>query len=1020
MPDLAGICSRFLLPESTTFVERCTIEEASTLKPLCFEEAGLEVRMKKLLLSAATGAFLLGGAAIATPKNRGAAWVAVPTSSRVVQASPIVPRLKSFSAYQVDTSALAAKLALAPVDEGEGWSGFPVTIELPRPDGRLERFSAVEQPIFAKSVRANYPGIKTYIVQGIEDPTRSGRISLTPLGFHGIVLGGDGAYYIDPVSRVQKNTVTSYFKNQLAPKDSGWSCYTIGSDMGGGDHEYDAGGGDSGYSLLNVGTNLRTYRMVVNGTIEYTAFHGGTATLGNAAIAVSVNRINAIYERDIAIRFNLVLARAFVGSDSFTNSNGGAMLSQNQTVCDANPGNANYDIGHVFSTGGGGVAYLNGILNNSLKAGGVTGQPEPINDAFDIDYVAHEVGHQVGGNHSFNGTAGACSGGNRNPSTAWEPGSASTIMGYAGICGTQDLQPNSDAVFHVGNLLEIISTRNVAIGTLTNNGNTLPIIGSLTNYTIPQGTPFRLNASATDANGDALTYFWEQLDPGTPLFRSFVPTANTWRTFPQQSSLLNGTFTSLGETLATTNRAMNFRVSVRDNRAGGGGNVFGSVVVNTLGAAFNVTSQTSNVTYQAGSVQNVTWALGGSTATNVKIFLSTTGGSNFGSRTGLIDLGTFSNTGTAAVTIPWVGNISAQARLLVEPVGNIYFDINTANFTLNESNNVTLVVPSSIKSGATVNGTLNLTAPAPAGGLTFTMTDTSTNVTLPASVTIPATATSVSFPISTVVIASNQAVGVTAARTGYNKSGSFTLTANSAPSAVNDNYSTPFETSLVINAPGVLGNDTDAQSDTLTASIVTPPSSGSLTLNPNGSFTYTPASGFSGNVTFTYRANDGAVDSGLGTVTINVQPPKTLSGTVTLDQLDSPGGPAAETIEIRLKNAGVTVNTFTTTLNASGGYSVNIPSGVTGNLEVVIKSSHWLAKSAGVKSFNSSATATVTLINGDVDGDNSVTIFDYIDLSSNFDVVGTNVPGDLDEDGQVTIFDYIILSDSFDKFGDNW
>jgi len=989
------------------------------LKPLCFEEVGLEVRMKKLLLSAAVGAFLLGGAANATPKDPGTAWVAVPTSSRVVQASPIVPRLKSFSAYQVDTAALAAKLALAPIDEGEGWSGFPVTIELPRPDGRLERFSAVEQPIFAKSVRANYPGVKTYIVQGIEDPTRSGRISLTPLGFHAIVLGGDGAYYIDPVSRDRKNTVTSYFKNQLAPKDSGWSCYTIGSDMGGGDHEYDAGGGDSGYTLMNVGTNLRTYRMVVNGTVEYTAFHGGTAALGNAAIAVSVNRINAIYERDLAIRFNLVLARAFVGTDSFSNNNGSAMLSQNQTVCDANPGNANYDIGHVFSTGGGGVAYLNAILNNSIKAGGVTGQGAPIGDAFDIDYVAHEVGHQVGGNHSFNGTAGACSG-NRNASTAWEPGSASTIMGYAGICGAQDLQSNSDALFHVGNVLEIVPTRNVNIGTLTNNGNTLPVISSLTNRTIPQGTPFRLEASATDANGDSLTYIWEQLNAGSPLFRSFVPTTGGWRTFPQVSELLAGSFSTLSETLPTNNRTMTFLVSVRDNRAGGGGNVSAQMTVTSSGAAFNVTSQTSDVTYQAGSTQTVTWAKGASSEANVKIFLSTTGGTNFGSRSGLIDLGTFPNSGSATIQIPWVGDVPTLARLLVEPVGNVYFDVNSANFTLNESNNVTLGAPASIKSGATVNGTLTLTSAAPTGGLVFTMTDTSANVTLPATVTVPAGSTSATFPITTTLVGSNQSVGITAARAGYTKSRSFTLTANSAPTAVNDTYSTPFETSLVINAPGILGNDTDPQGDALTASLLSPPAGGSLTLNSNGSFTFTPNSGFSGTVTFSYQASDGAVLSGLGTVTINVQPQKTLSGTVTLEQLDSLAGPAGETIEIRLKNAGVTVNTFTTTLNSSGGYSINVPSSVTGNLEVVIKSSHWLAKSAGIKNFNANATATVSLINGDVDGDNSVTIFDYIELSSNFDVVGSNVPGDLDEDGVVSIFDYIILSTEFDKFGDNW
>lgn len=577
-------------------------------------------------------------------------------------------------------------------------------ITLPLPDGKTARFEIWESSVMHPDLQVRYPEIRCYTGRGIDDPQAIIKCDLTPWGFHAMTFSPSaGSFFIDPYFHGDAGIGIVYFKKDYQRrKNENYACLTTSEASDNWEeitqeapslHKDEPEAGDC---------KLRKYRLALACTGEYAAFHGNTKALVLAAYNSSMNRVNGVYEKDLAVTMQLIantdtLIFLNATTDPYTNNNGGTMLGQNQTTVTQRIGAANYDIGHVFSTGGGGIAGLGVVCNNTSKANGVTGSGAPIGDAFDIDYVAHEMGHQFGGNHCFNNSCG----GNINSSTAMEPGSGSTIMGYAGIC-PPDVQSNSDDYFHAINIQEISAFTNTGTGNgcpvKTVTGNTAPTVGNVPNYTIPKSTPFALTASGSDIDGDVLTYCWEQMDnqsatmppvstsTGGPLFRSYDPATSPTRYFPRLPDLISNT-NSQWEELPGVARSMNFRVVVRDNHAGAGCTKEDNVTLTVAGTAgpFVVTVPNTNVTWYALEEKLVTWNVTGTdlppvNCSNVKITLSSDGGYTY--PTVLAE--SVPNNGSALITVPY-DVTSTTCRVKVEGAGNVFFDISNTNFTIQGS-----------------------------------------------------------------------------------------------------------------------------------------------------------------------------------------------------------------------------------------------------------------------------------------------------------------------------------------------
>lgn len=650
--------------------------------------------------------------------------------------------LTDYTAFSMNEPAVRRTLDDAAPETFSNDSARTSTITLLDPEGKPERFAIYESQIMAPELAAQFPSIKTYVGQGIDDPTAVAQLDLTPEGFHAQVLSEHGRWYIDPYFHLNDDFYASYYTSAARPSESTLASLRgavndIDDDTDLPHRHSDAEWvtpSEHSNTAARSGSVLRTYRTAIAATGEYTAFHGGTVELGQAAIVTAMNRVSGLFETEFSIRMQLIgnnstLVYTNAATDPYTNDGGNVQDGENQANVDAVIGDANYDIGHVFGTGGGGSASLSGVGVSGDKAWAHTGQPSPTGDSFWVDYVCHEMGHQFGAEHTFNNPDPD----NRVRTAAYEPGSGSTIMSYAGLFQPQNnLQATNDAYFHSYSFDQIINhVDNVIpnVGTRTNTGNTVPTINAGSDYTIPANTPFKLTAVGSDAGGGSLVYNWEERDLGpaqvlgaaqnttSPIFRSWTPTSDPSRTFPRLEDILDGTLVK-GEKIPSLTRTMNFRAIARDNFVGGGGVNTDDMVLNVVdtGAAFVITSQTSNVTWTSGTTENVTWNVAGTTANgintaNVRILLSTDGGLTYST----VLSSSTANDGTEAVLVPYLS--TTQARIRVEAVGNVFFDISDVNFTVTGTNTPPsigiAVANQTVNDNATISPFLTLTVSDP-------------------------------------------------------------------------------------------------------------------------------------------------------------------------------------------------------------------------------------------------------------------------------------------------------------------
>jgi hypothetical protein len=664
-------------------------------------------------------------------------WTAVSESS--VSKNLFANRYKptAYKLFQLNEISLKADIASR---TNASNAGAVFTLTIPNAEGMPERYKVSEHSVMDPQLAARYPEIRSYAGQGIDEPGSVIYFDVSPSGFHGMILSaGRQTIYIDPVDRNDQYYVV--FSRSDAMSQKKFTCLTRES--------VNEGIFNPGTGVMQRGADdgrLRTYRLALACTGEYAQyFLNGTETTDaqrKAKVLTAMNtlmvRTNGIYERDFGIHMNLIANNdAIIYLNASTDPWTTEWNTKTQQTIDAVIGSANYDIGHLVhkessaANNNGNAGCIGCVCVNGSKGSAFTSHVAPEGDPFVVDYTTHEMGHQFGANHTFTfsnetGTA-----------SQMEPGSGSTIMGYAGITGTNtDVQPHSDDYFHTRSIDQVTTYIKGATGggcaVVTVTGNATPTVTTVASYTIPRSTPFALTAVGADANtADVLTYTWEQINTGTssstipsatrttgPAFRSRNNGTNPTRTFPILSSILDGTNTNKWEVLPSVARTLNFRVTVKDNHVGGGNNqtADATVTVSSASGPFAVTAPNTAVSWAGGSSQTITWSVASTTAApvscaNVKISLSTDGGQTFPT----VLIASTPNDGTQALTIP--NTATTTARIKVEAVGNIFFDISNTNFTITAGSGCS--APSGLASSAITNTSATVSWTAVSGAVSY-------------------------------------------------------------------------------------------------------------------------------------------------------------------------------------------------------------------------------------------------------------------------------------------------------------
>lgn len=551
-------------------------------------------------------------------------------------------------------------------------------VELPMPDGSLGRFAVKRSRTMSPGLAAQFPEIRAFRGAGVDDPASTARFSLTPAGFHGMVLTPKETVFIDPIPCDGTDLYASFRRSDRS--------VTPGARI-------ECGLADSTSPNRSpapakaIGPELRILRTAIAATGEYTQYHGGTKNTALQAIVVVMNRINGIFGRELSVEFELVADTTRViytdpDTDPYTFDDTATLILENQDVLDRRIGSANYDHGHLFNTYNGGRSGAHGtVCDHLLKGQGVSGLRRPEGETFMVDLVAHEMGHQLGAAHTYNSIESVCSIA-RNEWAAYEPGSGSTIMSYAGVCGIENITAHSDDYFHGFSLDEIsayLGSWGGSCGSVVATGNDPPQVDAGSGHTIPAGTPFTLTGSGTDAS--PLSFTWEQFDLGPPsppmtddgqrpLFRSRPPAGVPWRVLPAMDDLLNAT-SSIGEVLPTTTRRLTFRVTARDG-LGGVGHDTTELQVDATTGPFRVTAPTSGDRWAGGETATVAWDVAGTdggavACAAVDILLSTDDGATFD----YVLAEATANDGAEQITAP--ATTSTEARVLIACSDNIFF-----------------------------------------------------------------------------------------------------------------------------------------------------------------------------------------------------------------------------------------------------------------------------------------------------------------------------------------------------------
>ncbi len=612
-------------------------------------------------------------------------WEQIPLSQQPINYSP-TSETSEFELYKLSTSTIKAKLAKAGLSAEEG-----VEILLPYENGELVSFIVWETPMMEKELQVMLPHVKTYTAYAKDNQGITAKLDLTSFGFRAAIYDFKKNYLINPYTDQEDLGLYIAFDQKSLKNIDPINCSA--------DQLLSNQDLPITNQLLSSRMGVKSvYRIAITTTGEYaqTVTTNSTVNQTLEVIVSTLNRVNGVYERELAISFNLIANNNLVVytnpiADPYTcNMDADCLIDEAAHVLDNIIGNANFDIGHIFNTAGGGLAALNSLCNPQTKGMGVSSSSGPDN----YFVILHEIGHQVGADHVFSSAAGGCDG-NGNPNTNYEPGSGSTIMSYAGLCAADNIQAGADNYFNGFSLQQmsahIASGGNCGVNTPVNTTLTYEVDAET--YNVPKFTPYEL--SSPEAVGPhstaALYYNWEQYENGNygddesngsdattgPIFKSQEPSDQRTRVYPKSNFINDNSYSGPGERLSNVARDVTFRTTARSIFQGLGGyktseNVTKIKVSNN--AQFRVTGPSNNQTWEPGDVKTITWNAGGSnnspvSSGYVSIYLSLDDGETFP----FLIVSNAPNTGSYSYTVHDIG--TSQGRIKVQGSGNVFFDL---------------------------------------------------------------------------------------------------------------------------------------------------------------------------------------------------------------------------------------------------------------------------------------------------------------------------------------------------------